>query len=206
MAVATPAEVRRPFVRSPDRPPGIDILSAWQNESHPRSRPLLGARGGSLIGAMDGGMDGWMNGRSGRKPIPGKRRRAGGSTSSLSAFLGDVPLIAATTVPLGQSVIPSVSRKRDGTAVGEKGYLPLNTLNKMNRKRESTERGERRKGKRSRETASSDVQCGIARATSRPPFAESFVNPIRGWECTMPQLSLEAGEKRTEWRGSSCFS
>ena len=69
--------------------------------------------------------------------------RAGGSTSSLSAFLGDVPLIAATTVPLGQSVIPSVSRKRDGTAVGEKGYLPLNTLNKMNRKRESTERGER---------------------------------------------------------------
>ena len=72
----------------------------------------------------------------------GKEAGAGGSTSSLSAFLGDVPLIAATTVPLGQSVIPSVSRKRDGTAVGEKGYLPLNTLNKMNRKRESTEKGE----------------------------------------------------------------
>ena len=78
----------------------------------------------------------------------GKEAGAGGSTSSLSAFLGDVPLIAATTVPLGQSVIPSVSRKRDGTAVGEKGYLPLNTLNKMNRKRESTERGEKARGER----------------------------------------------------------
>ena len=75
-------------------------------------------------------------------------KKAGGSTSSLSAFLGDVPLIAATTVPLGQSVIPSVSRKRDGTAVGEKGYLPLNTLNKMNRKTESTERGEKARGER----------------------------------------------------------
>ena len=151
---------------------------------------------------MDGGMDGWMNGRSGRKPIPWKRRRAGGSTSSLSAFLGDVPLIAATTVPLGQSVIPSVSRKRDGTAVGEKGYLPLNTLNKMNRKRESTERGERRKGKRSRETASSDVQCGIARHFSlavRGIFCQS--NPGMGMHNASAVLSSSAGEKGTEWCG-----
>ena len=92
-----------------------------------------------MIGAMDGGMDEWTVRQ--KTDSLEKEAGAGGSTSSLSAFLGDVPLIAATTVPLGQSVIPSVSRERDGTAVGEKGYLPLNTLNKMNRKRESTERG-----------------------------------------------------------------
>ena len=116
----------------------------------------------------------------------GKEAGAGGSTSSLSAFLGDVPLIAATTVPLGQSVIPSVSRKRDGTAVGEKGYLPLNTLNKMNRRRGRAQKGGREKRtemRREEETTPSDVQCGTR---SRSSFAESFVNwEPEGWGCTM---------------------
>ena len=204
MAVATPAEVRRPFVRSPDRPPGIDILSAWQNESHPRSRPLLGARGGSLIGAMDGGMDGWMNGRSGRKPIPGKRRRAGGSTSSLSAFLGDVPLIAATTVPLGQSVIPSVSRKRDGTAVGEKGYLPLNTLNKMNRKRESTERGEKARGAERPLLPMSSVASRAPLLARRSRNLLSIQSGDGNAQCL--NCPWKQGRRGPNGAGSSCFS
>ena len=76
-----------------------------------------------------------MDGRPGRNRFLGKAERG---TSSTAGLLGDVPLIAAATV--------AVSRKKDGQsvsqAVGEKGYLPLNTLNKMNRKR--AEKEERR--------------------------------------------------------------
>ena len=77
-----------------------------------------------------------------QKPILWKGRST--SASELLERLGDVPLIAATTVA-GRHSVSSPQEGWDGRSpsLGEKGHLPLNTLNKMNRKRgeESAERG-----------------------------------------------------------------
>ena len=193
-------------------------MSAWQNES----RSLLSLSlslsaspwsSGRLIDRCDGWMDGWM---VRQKPILWKGRST--SASELLERLGDVPLIAATTV----AVSPSVSHKRDGQSVrpsvGEKGYLPLNTLNKVNRKRaqKGEKREERRRGEET--AASSDAQCGRAGGTgtarSNPSFAESFVN--WGWGCTMlgrhrRQAATTDERERERERGdrmtrSSCVS
>ena len=160
-----------------------------------------------------------MDGRPGRNRFVAKAERG---TSSTAGLLGDVPLIAATTV----AVSPSVSHKRDGQSicpsvrpsVGEKGYLPLNTLNKVNRKRaqKGEKREERRRGEET--AASSDAQCGRAGGTgtarSNPSFAESFVN--WGWGCTMlgrhrRQAATTDERERERERGdrmtrSSCVS
>ena len=123
-------------------------------------------------------MDGWSDGQAEADSLERQKHE-------LLELLGDVPLIAATTVAVSQLA----ARRMASPSVGEKGYLPLNTLNKVNRKRaqKGEKREERRRGEET--AASSDAQCGRAGGTgtgtarSRPSFAESFVN--WGWGCTM---------------------
>ena len=113
---------------------------------------------------MDGWMDGWSDGQAEADSLERQKHE-------LLELLGDVPLIAATTVAVSQLA----ARRMASPSVGEKGYLPLNTLNKMNRKRaqkgerereREREREEKRRGEKRREeeTASSDVQCGTRAA------------------------------------------
>ena len=113
-------------------------MSAWQNESLSASPSLPGAaRGDSLIGAMDG-----------QAETDSLERQAGRQEHELLLerlpWRRGVPLIAPTTVA-GRHSVSSPQEGWDGRSpsLGEKGHLPLNTLNKMNRKRgeESAERG-----------------------------------------------------------------
>ena len=107
---------------------------------------------------MDGWMDGWSDGQAEADSLERQKHE-------LLELLGDVPLIAATTVAVSQLA----ARRMASPSVGEKGYLPLNTLNKMNRKRaqkgdRERERERREEKRREEETASSDVQCGTRAA------------------------------------------
>ena len=83
MAAATPAEVRRSFVRPTDQRALTYCPHGRMNLALGRSLPLLGARGGSLIGAMDGGMDGWMDEWTVRQKTDSLEKEAGGREHEL---------------------------------------------------------------------------------------------------------------------------
>ena len=162
----------RSFYR-PSGAPGIDILSAWQNES--LSVSPWGS--GRLIDRCDGWMDGWMDGWSDGQAEADSLER---QKHELLELLGDVPLIAATTVAVSQLA----ARRMASPSVGEKGYLPLNTLNKMNRRRGRAQKGGREKRKEMRR-GDRFFRCPVWHPRrSRARLSQNLLS-IRAGRCTM---------------------
>ena len=173
IAAASPAS----FVRSTDRA-ARRALTYCPHGRMNLSRSLLGARGDSLIGAMDGWMDGWSDGQAEADSLERQKHE-------LLELLGDVPLIAATTVAVSQLA----ARRMASPSVGEKGYLPLNTLNKMNRKRaqKGEREREREREKRREEERRGDrfFRCPVWHPRrSRARLSQNLLS-IRAGRCTM---------------------
>ena len=96
-----------------------------------------------------------------------------------------VPLIAATTAAARHSV-SSPQEGWDGRSpsLGEKGHLPLNTLNKMNRKRgeESAERGrEGARVKRRGDRFFRRPECGTRAVRSQSVVIRRMFCPFGRW-------------------------